>query len=162
MVTPSKGRTHGPGKMIVRPRNDVIKCGSGCCARRYFFGAREPLRQSENSGRFGGLAKRCNIVREAAHQACDLGEVAIGPGIEGGQHDACVRCSNRARDPAALRGDSGLADTTILFALAPFDKAQLHQFRHLSRDSGVVAAHLVGEIDETDCSIAFDLEEDAG
>jgi hypothetical protein len=22
MVTPSKGRTHGPGKMIVRPRND--------------------------------------------------------------------------------------------------------------------------------------------
>jgi hypothetical protein len=29
MVTPSKGRTHGPGKMIVRLRNDVIKCGSG-------------------------------------------------------------------------------------------------------------------------------------
>jgi hypothetical protein len=161
MVTPSKGRTHGPGKMIVRPRNDVIKCGSGCCARRYFFGAREPLRQLENSGRFGGLAKRCNIVGEAAHQARDLCEIAIGPGIEGGQHDTCVRCSNRARNPAALRGDSGLADAPILFALATFDKAQLNQFRHLSRDCRVVTPHLIGKLDETDGADALDLEEDA-
>lgn len=152
MVTPSKGRTHGPGMNIVRLVPRVINPES----RR---DKEKELTTAETSGGFSCFVQLRDIICETTHESCDLREVALGPCIECGHDQRCVRCSKRACNAAAFCSGDCLADPPVVFAGLALDQAQVNQLADLSGNSRVITADKVAQFDHADRAFRVDLEE---
>lgn len=154
MVTPSKGRTHGPGMSIVRLVPRAINPES----RRV---REKELTVAETSDGFSCFVQLRDVIGGAAHESRELCEVAIRPAIECRRYECCVRCSKRACDAAAFCSGRCLADPPVVLAGLALDQTQVDQLADLTGNSGVIPTDKVAQLHHADGSLGVDLEEKA-